>query len=75
MDLAGLVRSFAGLPTPHEANAEHLEEWITAVRSVDLPHLRAYTRRLDQDRNAARAALTLPVHNGGTEGVNIRRNG
>ena len=34
------------------------------------PHLHAFTRGLEKDRAAVDAALTLPHHNGGTEGVN-----
>lgn len=45
---------------------------ITAVRSTDLPHLQAFTRGLDCDKDAVRAALTLPFHNGGTEGANTK---
>ncbi|EST27565.1 hypothetical protein N566_23285 [Streptomycetaceae bacterium MP113-05] len=37
---------------------------------MDLPHLHAFTRGLERDRAAVNAALTLPHHNGGTEGVN-----
>lgn len=70
--VAELTGAFAQLlrPTPH--NAGLLEEWITAVRSAELPHLHAFTRGLDFDKNAVRAALTLPFHNGGTEGVNTK---
>lgn len=32
----------------------------------------AFSRGLDQDRDAVRAAVTLPFHNGGTEGVNTK---
>jgi hypothetical protein len=46
--------------------------WITTARAADLPHLHAFTRGLDQDRDAVRAALALPYHNGGTEGVNTK---
>ncbi|WP_067469453.1 ISL3 family transposase [Actinomadura macra] len=70
--LAGLVRSFAALLAPADDNAEHLTEWITQARAEDLPHLHAFTRGLDLDRDAVNAALTLPFHNGGTEGVNTK---
>ena len=72
IDLTGFVRTFAELLTPSDGNAGRLEEWIAAVRAADLPHLHAFTRGLDQDRNAVRAAVTLPYHNGGTEGVNTK---
>jgi transposase len=70
--LAQAVRAFAALLDPHEGNAEHLDRWITTVRSADLPHLHAFTRGLDFDKDAVRAAVTLPFHNGGTEGVTTK---
>ena len=72
IDLTGLVRGFADLLRPHDGNADRLDAWITTARAADLPHLHAFTRGLDQDRDAVRAALTLPFHNGGTEGVNTK---
>lgn len=70
--LAGLVRSFAALLTPAEGNDEHLTDWITQARAEDLPHLHAFTRGLNLDRDAVNAALSLPFHNGRTEGVNTK---
>ncbi|HCT79613.1 MAG TPA: ISL3 family transposase [Micromonosporaceae bacterium] len=72
IDLADFIRDFAKLLHPREVNANRLDEWIAAVRAADLPQLHAFTRGLDQDRNAIRAALTLQYHNGGTEGVNTK---
>nr|WP_245598652.1 transposase [Glycomyces arizonensis] len=66
------TRDFAMLLRPEEANAERLAEWITAVRAEDLPSLHSFTRGLDQDKTAVTAALTLPFHNGRTEGVNTK---
>ncbi len=40
------------------------------AREADLPHLHSFRTGLDQDRAAVNAGLTLPHHNGGTEGVN-----
>ncbi|MER5386654.1 transposase [Streptomyces sp. NPDC002688] len=37
-----------------------------------LPHLHAFTRGPDRDRDAVIAALTLPYSNGPTEGVNTK---
>ncbi|MGW3955396.1 transposase [Streptomyces sp. NPDC004752] len=34
--------------------------------------MHAFTRRLDRDRDAETAALTLPYSNGPTEGVNTK---
>ncbi|MGW5781962.1 ISL3 family transposase [Streptomyces sp. NPDC003863] len=71
-ELARLTREFAQLLIPAEGNDAKLAEWITSVRSVDLPHLRAFTNGLELDRAAVDAGLTLPFHNGRTEGVNTR---
>ncbi|MBN6050698.1 transposase, partial [Nonomuraea sp. RK-328] len=46
--------------------------WINTALAADLPHLQAFIRGLDQDSDAVRAALTLPSHNGGAEGVNTK---
>ena len=70
--LADCVRAFADLLTPRAGNAERLEGWATAVRAVDLPHLQAFTRGIDFDKEAVCAAVSLPFHNGGTEGVNTK---
>ncbi|MGW9031869.1 ISL3 family transposase [Streptomyces sp. NPDC055722] len=70
--LADLVRGFAALLKPAEGNDVKLTEWITAARAVDLPHLRSLTNGLEIDRPAVDAGLTLPYHNGRTEGVNTR---
>ncbi len=70
--LADLVRGFATLLKPAEGNDVKLTEWITTVRAIDLPHLRSFTNGLEIDRSAVNAGLTLPYHNGRTEGVNTR---
>jgi transposase len=70
--LTGLVRDFAGLLTPQTGNDQLLTAWIEQARQAELPHLHAFTRGLDYDRDAVDAALTLPFHNGGTEGVNTK---
>ena len=62
----------ADLLDPREENAERLNAWIATVRGIDLPHLHAFTRGLDLDKGAVRAAVTLPFHNSGTEGVNTK---
>jgi transposase len=68
--LASLIRSFAALLDPDPGNEDRLQQWITDGRAADLPHLHSFTRGLDLDIKAATAALTLPHHNGRTEGVN-----
>jgi transposase len=70
--LASLVRSFAALLRPHPANQAGLADWIQAARAADLPSVHAFTRGLDLDIGAVTAAVTLPFHNGRTEGVNTR---
>jgi len=70
--LASLIRSFARLLNPDPGNDVRLRQWITDAHAADLPHLHSFTRGLDLDIQAATAALTLPHHNGRTEGVNTK---
>jgi transposase len=70
--LAALIRGLAALLAPDPGNATRLQQWITAARAAGLPHVNAFTRGLDLDTQAATAALTLPFHNGRTEGVNTK---
>ncbi|GAA1292467.1 hypothetical protein GCM10009647_002560 [Streptomyces sanglieri] len=71
-ELAYLTGEFAQLLTPAEGNDAKLTDWITTVRAADLPHLHSFTNGLELDRAAVDAGLTLPYHNGRTEGVNTR---
>ena len=68
--LASLIGSFAAMLDPGPANDGKLVRWIADARAADLPHLHSFTRGLDLDIKAATAAVTLPHHNGRTEGVN-----
>jgi transposase len=70
--LAELVRSFAALLRPASGNEAKLTGWARAARACDLPNLHAFTRGLELDSGAAIAAVTLPYHNGRTEGVNTK---
>jgi transposase len=70
--LAALIRSFAALLRPDPANEAKLSEWAQTARACDLPHLHAFTRGLELDARAVIAAVTLPFHNGRTEGVNTK---
>ena len=70
--LASLITSFAALLAPDPGNDARLRQWITDARAADLPHVHSFTRGLDLDIQAATAALTLPHHNGRTEGVNTK---
>nr|AGZ93856.1 transposase [Streptomyces sp. WM6386] len=72
IQLASGIRDFAPLLAPHAANADALSRWIVQVRGADLPHLHAFARGLERDRDAVNAALTLPYSNGPTEGVNTK---
>jgi transposase len=70
--LGALISDFAALLTPDSDNDERLGSWIDQARGENLPHLHAFTRGLELDRSAVHAALTLPFHNGRTEGVNTK---
>jgi len=72
IQLATSIRDFAPLLAPHADNADALSRWIVKVRGTDLPHLHAFARGLERDRDAVNAALTLPYSNGPTEGVNTK---
>lgn len=63
-----------GSAAPQADNETLLDKWLTEVRTDDLPYLHAFSRGPDNDRNAVIAAVTLPFHNGVTEGVNTKTN-
>jgi transposase len=67
-----LVSSFAALLVPGPANGERLRQWIADAEAADLPSLHSFARGLNLDIKAATAAVTLPYHNGRTEGVNTK---
>jgi transposase len=69
-ELSALIARFAAMLTPDAAHAERFEKWIARVRAANLPTLASYATGLERDRDAVEAALTLPHHNGRTEGVN-----
>lgn len=68
--LADQIRDFAVLLHPAAGNATALSDWITRTRDADLPFLHSYATGLERDRAAADNAVTLPHHNGRTEGIN-----
>jgi transposase len=70
--LASLVRDFAALLRPDPGNQARLSEWACTARAADLPNVHSFARGLDLDAQAVIAAVTLPFHNGRTEGVNTR---
>jgi transposase len=70
--LTRLVGSFAALLRPEPGNEARLKDWAEDARSCDLPTIHAFTRGLELDPQAVTAAITLPFHNGRTEGVNTR---
>jgi transposase len=47
-------------------------DWASDARACDLPHIHAFTRGLGLGIGAVTAAVTLPFHNGRTEGVNTK---
>jgi hypothetical protein len=57
-------------PRRHHRLCPGFGEPVVHGLTADLPHLHSFTRGLDLDIQAATAALTLPHHNGRTEGVN-----
>jgi transposase len=59
-------------PDPRSRERNQLWQWITDARAADLPYVHSCTRGLDLDIQAATAAVTLPHHNGRTEGVNTK---
>jgi transposase len=69
---ASLISSFAQMLAPSRENEAGLQRWITSARETDLPFPHSFTRGLDLDTQAVTAALTLPFHNGRTEGVNTK---
>ena len=71
-ELARLTGEFAAFLTPAQANDDKLTQWIATVRTAGLPHLHSFCNGLELDRAAVNAGLTLPHHNGRTEGVNTR---
>ena len=70
--LDSLIGSFAALLVPDPGNEAKLQRWIAGARVADLPHLHSFTRGLELGLKAATAAVTLPHHNGRTEGVNTK---
>lgn len=70
--LADQIHTFAELLASHEDNAGKLTAWINRTHAADLPFLHSYANGLERDRAAVEAALTLPWHNGRTEGANTK---
>jgi transposase len=70
--LAGLAGDFAALLGPDPVNEAKLKDWGETARAADLPSLHSFARGLDPGAQAVIAAVTLPFHNGRTEGVNTK---
>ena len=68
--LAALVRSFAALLPAAPRKRDQAQGLDHRPAGLNLPSLHAFTRGLDLDVQAVIAAVTLPFHNGRTEGVN-----
>jgi transposase len=71
-ELARLTGEFAAFLTPAHGNNDKLTRWIATVRNAGLPNVLSFCNGLELDRAAVNAGLTLPHHNGRTEGVNTR---
>ena len=69
-EASALIGQFAAMLTPRAVNAERLGQWITRVRAANLPTLASFATGVERDQDAVEAAVTLPYHNGRTEGVN-----
>lgn len=67
-----LISAFAVLLKPTSSNAEAPNAWIAHATAHGLPHVQSFARGLQQDLAAVNSAVTLPHHNGRTEGVNTR---
>ena len=70
--LASLICSFAELLKPGPGNKAKLGQWTEEARAASLPNLHSFTCGIDPDIDAVTAAVTLPFHNGRTEGVNTK---
>ena len=70
--LASLITSFAALLVPDLGNSARLRQWITGARGADLPTCTHSPAALTWTSRPSTAALTLPHHNGRTEGVNTK---
>ncbi|MEU3464789.1 transposase [Streptomyces sp. NPDC006733] len=70
--LASQIRTFVALLVAQEGNVDKLTGWITRTREADLPFVRSFATGLERDRAAVDAAVTLPHHNGRTEGTNCK---
>ncbi|MGW2126626.1 hypothetical protein [Streptomyces sp. NPDC001758] len=70
-DLARPTGEFAALLTSAQANDNNKHtQWVTTVRTADLPHPHSFRNGLELDRAAVNAGVTLPHHNGSAGGVN-----
>ena len=64
--LATQIGDFAALLAPAPGKPRRLSAWIARTRAADLLFLHSFATRLERDRAAVDAALTLPWHNGHT---------
>jgi transposase len=65
-----LLEQFAALlrQSPGPRPAERLDAWEGQARTVGAPEIGAFIAKLEQDRSAVEAALSLPYSQGQTEG-------
>jgi hypothetical protein len=67
--LSRLTGKLAAMLDPDSASEGKLLQRIGEARTAGLPHLHSFARGLELDISAATAAVTLPHHNGRTEGA------
>ncbi|ABW12452.1 insertion element is466s transposase [Parafrankia sp. EAN1pec] len=59
--LTSLIHGFAALLAPADGNDDLLTAWITSARAADLPHLHAFTRGLNLDRDPSTTPSPCPT--------------
>lgn len=67
-----LIRDFAALLKPRAENAGAPDARCDKAETAKLPNVSSFVRGIRKDHAAATAAVTLPHHNGRTEGVTTR---
>jgi transposase len=61
-----LVQDFLQMMRKREG--ERLDDWLVQVNASHLPELQSFAHGVEQDKEAVKAGLTLPINNGQVEG-------
>ena len=61
-----LVQDFLNMMRKREG--ERLDDWLAQVNDSHLPELQSFAHGVEQDKDAVRAGLMLPINNGQVEG-------